>query len=611
MKHESLRIWRMPYSDFYKQETLHAAEKYTPGVLRGIAEAGFNAIWIHAILREVVPTKVFPEFSPDAAAHLRSMRTVIRRAEAEGIKVFIYAQPPRGVPLDDPFWERHPEVRGAKDPSAYHPAYAMCTSTPQVKEHLRQMAEGLTKRLPGLGGLILITASEYMAHCYTRHNCRKEFAVDRPPAPPLGCPRCRERAPQEVVGEIVTIFHDAFAKANVAQPPPAVQGAAKASASGQGDPALSERRTAEGGCATSAARVVAWNWSWTLYEPDPGEGVIAALPKGATLMCDFERGGHKVILGKERMVDEYSLSYAGPSERFLLASKAAHRRGMRTMAKLQIGTTHELATVPNLPLIGRLWEKARAMRKLGVRDFMGCWNFGNMLTANTAAFLRFFGAKRLPPRDRALADFAHDYFPGCDAQTVAEAWNAFEEAMDSYPFCIPFLYYSPTNYALAHPIEPKPLDGKFCGRGWMDDERGDDISRSFGIYTLNEIIKGMGQLHKRWAEGVKLLEAGLAGCEAQTAREELSSARAGAHSFRSAWNLYRAYKIRKDWSDDKKPKLAPIMKDELANLEEAVEVVRADDRLGFHIECQARLYTVEGIEKKIARLGEILAEGGK
>ena len=42
---------------------------------------------------------------------------------------------------------------------------------------------------------------------------------------------------------------------------------------------------------------------------------------------------------------------------------AARERGLRVMAKLQLGTTHELATVPSLPLIGNLYDKARALRR--------------------------------------------------------------------------------------------------------------------------------------------------------------------------------------------------------------------------------------------------------
>ena len=52
----TLRIWRSSHSDFYKDEALHAAAVYTPDCLREIAGAGFNAIWIRGILRDLVRT---------------------------------------------------------------------------------------------------------------------------------------------------------------------------------------------------------------------------------------------------------------------------------------------------------------------------------------------------------------------------------------------------------------------------------------------------------------------------------------------------------------------------------------------------------------------------
>ena len=100
-----------------------------------------------------------------------------------------------------------------------------------------------------------------------------------------------------------------------------------------------------------------------------------ALPDDVILMAGFERGGRKKILDKMRVIDEYSLSYVGPSATFRRCADLARKRGLPIMAKLQIGTTHELATVPSLPLIGNLYDKVKAFKKLKIRSYMGCWNF--------------------------------------------------------------------------------------------------------------------------------------------------------------------------------------------------------------------------------------------
>ena len=87
-----------------------------------------------------------------------------------------------------------------------------------------------------------------------------------------------------------------------------------------------------------------------LYEDEPQESVIKSLPLEVIIMADFERGGKRITNGHPHVVDEYSLCYVGPSERFKGASAAARRLKHQVFAKLQIGVTHEIATVPHFPV---------------------------------------------------------------------------------------------------------------------------------------------------------------------------------------------------------------------------------------------------------------------
>ena len=572
-----LRIWRSPYSNFYQDETLHAAEVYTRRYLEDLTGAGFNSIWIHAYLKDIAPTEVFPELGGDSAAHLRSLRTVIRRGHRAGIRVFLYMQPPMGMPAHSTFWHNHPEARGVTEGRGSKKTSAMCTSEPKVRAFIQQAAEKLSRSLPELGGAILITASEYLAHCYSHHSIMPEFDHFPDQNETLECPRCARRHPREIVSEIVGLIHSGFAAAG------------------------------------NGAKVIAWNWSWNMYEPDPQREIVKSLPRDVMLMAGFERGGTKIILGKRRIIDEYAISYAGPSERFVESLNTARRRGMKTMAKLQINTTHELGVAPNLPLIGALYDKARAMRRLGLKSYMGCWNFGNMLTTNTAAFTFFLSAKRLPPRSQALAQFARDYFPGCNAKEVVAGWELFADAMDNYPFCIPFLYKAPLNFAVTFPIEPGPLNGGDVGSSWRPMKRGDDLSGTFGPYTLEETINGLGELARIWWRGVDSFENGVAGCCASEAQVEVNAARMAGHCFQSGWNVYRAYRLRRNWSSEYLHPIQDIMRDELDHLPDARLIVENDRRMGFHSGSgfpslpQHVFFTSDGIQKKIRRLSRLLS----
>jgi hypothetical protein len=565
-------LWRNPYSNFHEGETQNADEVYTTDYLESLDSMGFDAVWVRGILRDLVRTDVFPDLGDDPGVHREALGTVCERGRGSGIGLWLYLQPPLALSATDPFWDDHPDVAGATRERLHHEEpgeevemTALCVSHPAVRRFLREGFETLSEALPGLDGVILITASEFMQHCYTAHNIATEETT--------GCERCDRRTPEDVIGDIVGCAKSGFDRSD------------------------------------DDADIVAWNWSWNHYYDDPQTEILEELPEDVTLMAGFERGGTTEILGESRTIDEYSLGFAGPSERFDSAIEAGRDRGMDVMAKLQIATTHELATVPNLPVIGTIYDKVLEMRERDVDHVMGCWNFGNMLCSNTAAFTRFFDADPLQPRQDALQDFAREYFPGGDAEGVVDAWGTFAAALDNYPFCQRFIYYGPLNHALVRPIEPAPLDDRPVGRSWIPrDTRGEELEQSFGPYTLSEIITGLDRLQRTWRDGVGTFERALSECSSGTATEELHTARVAGHCFHSGWNLYRAYDRRREWDAADTDAVRAIMRDERNHLRDVLPIVDADDRMGFHSGCQAYMFDADGIRRKIREIDSALWE---
>ena len=157
-------------------ETTTADGVYTDEVLASIAESGFNGIWVHGQLHNLIWRPEFPELAPLAALHQERMNSLIRRAAKHGLKVYLYMQPPRALPVaDEAFWNAHKDVGGQEIPSPAGipgaPLYrSLCTSTDIVRKYIRNGMADLTRALPGLGGYIIISASEYPAHCYTHRN---------------------------------------------------------------------------------------------------------------------------------------------------------------------------------------------------------------------------------------------------------------------------------------------------------------------------------------------------------------------------------------------------------------------------------------------------------
>ncbi|MHB9133193.1 MAG: hypothetical protein ACYDBB_19155 [Armatimonadota bacterium] len=560
-----LRIFRSYQAKYYEDDILHGPAAYPEAYFAELAENGFNAVWLRGILRDLTPTGVFPGLGSDIPAHQDALGTVVERAKRHGVRVLLYLNEPMCLPRAHPFWQQHPEVRGASGDSGmdeWPETYAFCTSTPEARAWLREVMANLFRDIPDLGGWFLISASEHHTHCYSH-------VWNVPGGDQPDCPRCAERKAVDVVAELITDLCD-------------------------------------GTRASSAtAETIAWNWGWTQYEPDPQPSLLAQLPKDVAVLLDWERGGHRTMPdGKPNFVDEYSLLYVGPSERFLATCREAQQQGLPVMTKLQVGTTHELATVPNLPLVDHLYAKLKTAEELGLHGMLATWNFGNMFSLNTAVVGQFVNTTARPTPQQFVTGLAAKYFPGADAAGVADAIAQLSAAMDYFPFDVPLLYFGPLNYALAYPLTAEPLTGKSMGWSWMMHERGDDLSGSLGQFTLDEIISYLDQLVRHWEDGVTALTAALQGCVHPHAAQELNVAQVIGHCYRSACNVYRTYRLRRDRPASLADDFHAIVLDEIANLQAALPLVEADVRLGFHAECQGYQFTADMVRQKLLQLSE-------
>ena len=576
---EPIKIWRSAYSHFgrllkipdeFLDETITASSVYTETQLSEIAESGFNAIWIYGRLSNIADSGVFQAFGTNASIHQKSIQKLINRAAKHNLKVYILMQPPRAIDVEDSFWNLHPEVGGEETDFQTDDGYdvrmrSLCTSTQPVKDFLYRASAELAAALPHLGGIILITASEFPSHCYGRLGTLPDSSGNRQ-TEVIHCPRCSKHTPAEIIGEIIQLVHDGIRSVN------------------------------------KNLNVIAWNWAWDAHYPSPCDEITSLLPNDVIVMAGFEQGGKKMILGKERIIDEYSLSYSGPSRQFIETLNSLRRRKLRMMVKLQIGTTHELATVPNLPLIGNLYNKAKTLRLNGITDFLACWNFGNMISINTSAFTFFMGKDPLPKKQNALALFAQEYFPGCRTESILQAWEYFEAAMDYYPFAASFLYSGPLNYALAYPLNHKKISNKKTGRSWVMDDRGDNLEDSLTEFNLKEVISGLDTLSRRWNKGLRFYEEGLETSNCPEAARELNTARVCFHIFRSGRNIYQVYELNRNFQESQLNKYLEIIRDEFENLKEVLPLISKDKRIGFHSEAQDYMFTPVLVREKIAAL---------
>lgn len=579
------RIFRSPYAPYFKDELLEEKDFYPEGFLRDLLSHGFNGIWVRGVLRNLVKSTVFPEFGNQSEKRLKKLNYLIERCGRFGIGVYFYLDEPLCFAADDPFWGKYPEVKGEPGSSVMDNlshTYAMCTSSQQTKDFLYGSTQRLFQEAPGLKGVFLITASEHHTHCYSHINLQlQEGHLDKPTK--ITCPRCSQRTPAEVIIEIISLVS-------------------------QGAKAVNPE-----------AEIIAWNWSWSMYEEDPQSEIISKLPSDIILMVDLERGGKKKVKidkqnEKEIEIDEYSLSYIGPSERFLNSLKEAKKRNITCYAKIQLGTTLEIATVPNLPLIPNIYEKFKKLRKLEVKGILGGWNFGNFLTLSTFVVSRLSGQDFPEDENSFLHDVALDYFKDCDYKKVAIAWKKFCEAFEYYPFSMPFLYHGPITYAPVYSWSleyfDKPMEfWPSCYFKGVQPE-GDRLEDCLGPFTVEEITTLFKKMFVIWKEGLDILIQGLKPLN-QHSIEELSTAMIIYHQLRSTYNIFRFHQYRQYYlnnqsnttrGEDYKRLLYSIVEDEIKNLSACLDLVKQDNRLGFYAETQSHIYDAETINNSIKKL---------
>lgn len=466
------RITRSPIAAYRFStgwELLDDHDYYPDAYLNKLAHSGVNGIWVAGLFRNLIRTRSLPELGP-VVDRLDKLEQLVERCKRYGIKVFFFCMEPRPVRIDHPVFKAHPEVRGARvgDTSA-----CLCTSSPLVREYLREATRNLCLRIPDLGGLILIFNGERITNCWLS----KAYAST--------CPRCAQRPQIDVVAEDLNCFIEGIRQAG------------------------------------SGAKCLAWTY-WmnpdNALESNPIAPVLELIDKAdpqIVWLSNFEHGGVKTIGDRTVPIDEYSLSYTGPSEPFAQVAARCRERGARAYAKLQVGTTFELSSLPWVPVPGVIYDKFKAMDERGVTGAMLNWMPGGfpspMLRA--AGMAAFSGASK--------QDFLHElaslYWPPADVPRAVQSWNALEKGFAEYPFTNRFFYFGPITRAPAYPLGLRPQPDPAHPYNWgIDRQRQpqpfeEDLARWFPPFTFDTIIRQLDRMVENCDAGAALCPAGSPG----------------------------------------------------------------------------------------------------
>lgn len=179
--------------------------------------------------------------------------------------------------------------------------------------------------------------------------------------------------------------------------------------------------------------IVFWTYNWGYVDKEARLALIENLPKGITLQVTFEMWESFIgVNGKRYSIDDYSISFPGPSQVFIDEAEKAKELGIRlyTMANTG-GRTWDNGVTPYLP-VPQQWQKRyealrRANKKYGLMGLMENHHYGWLPSFLSLFSKNAFTTNGLPNDEMLRQIAARDY--GSSADLALRAWECFSEGI--------------------------------------------------------------------------------------------------------------------------------------------------------------------------------------
>ncbi|MBR2878373.1 MAG: hypothetical protein IKB92_04645, partial [Clostridia bacterium] len=465
------------YSDVFDVDT---KVSFPDELLYEYSKAGVNGIWAQGILYTLANFPFDPSLSSGYEKRRESLKDLVARAKRYGIKVYLYINEPRAMPLS--FFENHPHMKG----TVIGDYAAMCTTqAPEVLEYVSSALKDLCSAVPDLGGFFTITMSENLTHCYSRN-------YDAPI-----CEHCLTRSPAEIVAEVNNTIALAVHSAN------------------------------------PKMKVIATTWGWG-YEIFDGcdEKCIGLMNDDVTLLCVSEQELDYEIGGYAGKVADYCISMPGPSEKSRQMWALAKESGHKTAAKVQINNSWQCSTVPYLPVFGLIIQHLQNLSHEGVNDLMLSWTLGGYPSPNikiaSAGFFKDINSDTDIDYDSTFKSLYGD-----NSELVKKATDCFCDGLREFPFHVKTLFRGPQNGGSANILFDEPSGYEATMTCYCFD----DLTSWRHVYSEDVFENQFRLICEKWEEGLELIKA-MADCEFK------DMAYAGYSLFKSSYNQIKFVRAR-------------------------------------------------------------------
>ena len=565
---------------FNRDELMDDVDYYPDEYLNRLAHEGINGLWLTIELRNIVETS-FNKRDKDAPRRIAKLRRTVDKCRRYGIRTWIFCIEPRRMEAGDPLLKKM--SADALSDAPWGAGKVLCTASPVARQYVEEAFKDLFEQVPGLPGVLNISHGERPTTCLSSIS-----SVDGKRGP---CPHCANLAPWQI--------HWNTASAVV-----------------KGMRAVNPK-----------AEFVSWFYQ-PYVEHERAQWVAEVsrhLPDGVTMIYNFESGAVKNQLGRYRPGGDYWLSYVGPSPAFEKVAAASREANGKLGAKIQVGCSHECATVPFVPVPGLLYRKYRSMREARCSTVMQCWYFGNYpgIMNKAAGELAFSAFEE--DENAFLLKLAKPEW-GEDAAAVAKMWKEFSDAYANYPLSNDMQYYGPFHAGVAWPLLPG-VEMRKLGRTWkpQDVPSGDAVGECLENHTLDEAAiladrmrVGSEAKDSMGGDLIAALERKYAGNRDRL--RDLGVIKALKLLFASGSDIFEFYRLREEavsasrYENNPAKALAAVdgmrarVRDEMSVTEAMLPLAADDSRIGFHSEAEAHQFHAKKLAWRRKQLDGALAE---
>ena len=541
-----------------ENELLDDEDYYPDEYLNRLAHDGINALWLGASIRYLVKSDLVPEYGKDADRRMKKLNAVIEKCKRYGISTYLFSVDPASDYCNDDL-HAHPDMMGEEgDIFIKH----ICPSVDKAVSYIKDAYKKVFTEAPGLKGYINLSVGESESHCASENV--------------LLCKRCKKKF--GTLGKTL-----AFVEKTIAD-------------------AIHE--------VAPDAEYISWTYAHRAWRDEDIRESAENRHTSVRHLVNFEDLGVEKQLGRDRLAYDYWISYVGPGELFKKSIGYDKKRGVKTYAKIQVCSSHEISTVPYIIAPGLLYEKYKYMHDEGVEGVMQCWFFGNYpclmnKAAGELSFEPFFER-----REDFLGHLAGIYF-GEESDGAVRAYEKFAEGYRNFPIGVDFEWYSPMQDSPCAPYHLEPVDLPMPSTWLVTDMVGSDrvCDSILDGHTMSEVIELCTLMCDQWEEGSEILKG--VGSE----NEQTTVAEATGLIFRSGLNTFKFYDLRNKLALGEKAKaeqlnilsqMEEIVKEEIEISASLIPITEKDNRIGYHSEAHGYKIFPEKLKWRIEEMKKLL-----